>query len=92
MATQAPVKTAPAVNLFDHATQQCPYDAYKMLRDEAPAYEIAGTGMWVVAALGMGLGWLRPLMAAIDWRHCFVLRRWPKRYAWSCREILPSNT
>ena len=49
MATQAPVKTAPAVDLFDPALQQCPYDAYKTLRDEAPAYNIPGTDMWVVS-------------------------------------------
>ena len=48
MATQISEKPAPAVNLFDPATQQCPYDAYKALRDEAPAYNIPGTGMWVV--------------------------------------------
>ena len=50
MATQMSEKPAPApaVDLFDHATQQCPYDAYKTLRDEAPAYNIVGTDMWVV--------------------------------------------
>lgn len=44
MATLAP----PAVNLFDPALQQCPYDAYKTLRDEAPAFNIPGTDMYVV--------------------------------------------
>ena len=41
-------KTEVAVNLFDPAVQQCPYDAYKTLRDEAPAYNIPGTEIWVV--------------------------------------------
>ena len=36
------------VNLFDIETQRCPYDAYKQLRDEAPAYQIPGTDMYVV--------------------------------------------
>ena len=48
MATVAPAKTAPVVNLFDPVLQQCPYAAYKTLRDEAPAYNIPGTEMWVV--------------------------------------------
>ena len=26
------------INLFDPELQQCPYDAYKQLRDEAPVY------------------------------------------------------
>jgi cytochrome P450 len=41
-------KTEVTVNLFDPAVQQCPYDAYKTLRDEAPAYNIPGTEIWVV--------------------------------------------
>ncbi len=49
MATEALAKAAPAVNLFDPALQQCPYDAYKTLRDEAPAYNIPGTDIWVVS-------------------------------------------
>ena len=36
------------VDLFDIKTQQCPYDAYKTLRDEAPVYNIEGTDMFVV--------------------------------------------
>jgi len=36
------------VNLFDPAVQQCPYDAYRMLRDQAPAYRQPGTNMYVV--------------------------------------------
>ncbi len=31
------------VNLFDVETQQCPYEAYKTLRDEAPVYKQPGT-------------------------------------------------
>ncbi len=37
------------INLFDPELQQCPYDAYKLLRDEAPVYNIPGTDMWVVS-------------------------------------------
>lgn len=48
MASDPSAVAAPAVNLFDTTVQQCPYDAYKMLRDEAPAYNVAGTDMWVV--------------------------------------------
>jgi cytochrome P450 len=38
----------PDVNLFDPATQQCPYDAYKTLRDEAPVFRCPVSGMYVV--------------------------------------------
>ncbi len=38
----------PDVNLFDVATQQCPYDAYKQLRDEAPVYQCPYSGMFIV--------------------------------------------
>ncbi len=37
------------INLFDPELQQCPYDAYKQLRDDAPVYNIPGTDMWVVS-------------------------------------------
>jgi hypothetical protein len=33
----------PQINLFDPALQQCPYAAYRQLRDEAPVYNIPGT-------------------------------------------------
>ena len=33
------------VNLFDAETQRCPYDAYKTLRDEAPALRAAHKAM-----------------------------------------------
>lgn len=39
----------PDINLFDAELQQCPYDAYKQLRDEAPVYHLPGTQMWVVS-------------------------------------------
>ena len=39
----------PDINLFDAELQQCPYDAYKQLRDDAPVYNIPGTQMWVVS-------------------------------------------
>jgi cytochrome P450 len=38
----------PQVNLFDPEVQQCPYPAYKTLRDEAPVYKIEGTDMFAV--------------------------------------------
>ena len=38
-----------SVNLFDTDVQQCPYDAYKTLRDDAPVYHIPGTDMYVVS-------------------------------------------
>ncbi|GAA4778064.1 cytochrome P450 [Novosphingobium ginsenosidimutans] len=41
-------KSDVAVNLFDPGVQQCPYAAYKTLRDEAPAYNIPGTEIWVI--------------------------------------------
>lgn len=37
------------INLFDPDLQQCPYDAYKRLRDEAPVFNIPGTPMYVVS-------------------------------------------
>ncbi|MEP2549772.1 MAG: hypothetical protein ABJH26_00630, partial [Marinomonas sp.] len=45
MATKA---DTPNINLFDPELQQCPYDAYKTLRDDAPVYNIAGTPIYVV--------------------------------------------
>ncbi len=38
----------PNIDLFDPALQQCPYDAYKTLRDEAPVHNITGTQIYVV--------------------------------------------
>ncbi len=40
--------SAPNINLFDPEVQQCPYSAYKELRDQAPVYNIPDTDMWVV--------------------------------------------
>jgi cytochrome P450 len=39
----------PHVNLFDNDIQQCPYDAYKILRDEAPAYKCPKSGMYIIS-------------------------------------------
>ncbi len=36
------------VNLFDPETQQCPFDAYRTLRDSAPVYQCPHTGMYVI--------------------------------------------
>jgi len=44
MATKADID----VNLFDLETQQCPYDAYKQLREEAPVYKQPGTDIYVI--------------------------------------------
>jgi len=38
----------PQVNLFDPVVQQCPYEAYRQLRDDAPAFNIPGTDIYVV--------------------------------------------
>lgn len=43
MASQADTPAPLTINLFDPELQQCPYDAYKQLRDEAPVYNIPGT-------------------------------------------------
>lgn len=52
MATQAPahapMRPELGINLLDPAVQQCPYDAYRTLRDEAPAYRQPGTDIYVV--------------------------------------------
>ena len=42
-------KSSPDVNLFDYETQQCPYPAYKALRDEAPVFKDPLTGFFVVS-------------------------------------------
>ncbi|MEQ8773414.1 MAG: cytochrome P450 [Erythrobacter sp.] len=39
----------PAINLFDPELQQCPWEAYRTLRDEAPVYRIPGTDIFVVS-------------------------------------------
>ncbi|MBA4083162.1 MAG: cytochrome P450, partial [Erythrobacter sp.] len=43
------MNSQPQINLFDPALQQCPYEAYKQLRDEAPVYNIPGTQIYVVS-------------------------------------------
>ncbi|QIQ87614.1 cytochrome P450 [Erythrobacter sp.] len=48
MATRAE-GSGPQVNLFDPQVQQCPWDAYRTLRDEAPVYRIPGTDIFVVS-------------------------------------------
>jgi cytochrome P450 len=42
-------KSSPQINLFDVDTQQCPYEAYKTLREEAPVYKQPGTDIYVVS-------------------------------------------
>lgn len=49
MATEAQTPAPPVINLFDPELQQCPYEAYKTLRDEAPVYNIPGTPIWVIS-------------------------------------------
>ena len=41
-------KSVSEVNLFNLKTQQCPYEAYKTLRNEAPVYQCPATGMYVI--------------------------------------------
>ena len=41
-------KSVSEINLFDVKTQQCPYEAYKTLRNEAPVYRCPATGMYVI--------------------------------------------
>lgn len=48
MAAEASAPAQPTVNLFDPGVQQCPYDAYKTLRDEAPAYRQPGTDIFII--------------------------------------------
>ncbi len=48
MATQSPAAPELGINLFDAEVQQCPYPAYKTLRDEAPAYRQPGTDIYIV--------------------------------------------
>jgi cytochrome P450 len=48
MAGEAPAAPELGINLFDAELQQCPYPAYKTLRDEAPAYRQPGTDIYVV--------------------------------------------
>ena len=47
-------KSVSEVNLFDPGTQQCPYHAYKTLRDEAPVYRCPATGMYVIVPMLLG--------------------------------------
>jgi len=48
MASTIDTNSAPDIDLFDLETQQCPYDAYKQLRDDAPVFLIPGTDMYAV--------------------------------------------
>ena len=48
MVTQAPAPAELAIDLLDPAVQQCPYEAYRTLRDEAPVYRQPGTDFYVV--------------------------------------------
>ncbi|WP_373490286.1 cytochrome P450 [Parasphingorhabdus sp.] len=41
-------KGDPGINLLDVETQHCPYDAYKILRNEAPVYKQPGTDIYVI--------------------------------------------
>ena len=49
MASQTQDTAPPQINLFDPALQQCPYEAYKTLRDQAPVYNVPGTQIWVIS-------------------------------------------
>ena len=45
MASQA---DTPDINLFDPGVQQCPYQAYATLREQAPVYHCPYSGMYIV--------------------------------------------
>ena len=40
--------TLPEISFFDPATNDCPYDAYRQLRDETPVWLDPATGMYVL--------------------------------------------
>src|ERR1700757_3012919 len=44
-----PLKTLSDIDLMDVELQECPYHAYKMLRDEAPVFRDPGSGFFVVS-------------------------------------------
>lgn len=47
--TTIPVPESPEeINFFDPATNDCPYGAYQVLRDEAPVWQDPHTGMFIV--------------------------------------------
>ena len=46
--TDVTIAADPKVDLFDPELQQCPYEAYRTLRDEAPVYHHPGTDIYVV--------------------------------------------
>ncbi len=37
------------INLLDHGLQNCPYDAYEVLRDDAPVWQDPVTGFYVIS-------------------------------------------
>ena len=50
------------VNLLDHGTQNCPYHAYELLRNEAPVWKDPVTGFYVITRFED----LRPLLRDTD--------------------------
>ncbi|MDH3642427.1 MAG: cytochrome P450, partial [Gammaproteobacteria bacterium] len=44
--------TTDEINLLDVGLQNCPYHAYKLLRDEAPVWQDPATGFFVVTQFG----------------------------------------
>ncbi len=48
VATPMPAPTLEQLDLFDRDTSDCPYAAYSLLREEAPAWREPRTGMWVI--------------------------------------------
>ena len=41
-------QTVEEINFFDEKTNDCPYDAYRQMRDDAPVWQDPITGMWTL--------------------------------------------
>ena len=59
-------KSVSEINLFDVKTQQCPYEAYKTLRNEAPVYQCPATGMYVITRFEDSLSPPAAMIAPLD--------------------------
>ena len=56
------------VNFLEQRLQNCPYHAYRMLRDEAPVWQDPVTGFYVVSRFED----LRGVLASWRWLHRWV--------------------
>lgn len=48
--TETEMKKPEDFSLLDPAVQQCPFEFYKVLRDQAPVFEMPDTGMYIVTS------------------------------------------